>query len=78
MRVITVEELANNLDYYLTMSNIEDIYVIKNNKIISVLVNPDYRNQRDVIEFAKSLPEIDPNFDYDKTIKEETLKRCGL
>lgn len=78
MRIITVEELANNLDYYLTLSNIEDIYVIKNKKIISVLVNPDYRNQRDVIEFAESLPEIDPNFDYDKTIKEEILKRCGL
>ena len=78
MRTITVEELANNLDYYLTLSNIEDIYVIKNNKIISVLVNPDYRNQRDVIEFTEPLPEIDPNFDYDKAIKEEILKRCEL
>lgn len=78
MRTIAVEELANNLDHYLTLSNIEDIYVIKNKKIISVLVNPDYRNQRDVIEFAESLPEIDPNFDYDTAIKEEILKRCGL
>ena len=40
MRYITATELRKNLGRYMEMSSEEDIYVTKNNKVITVLTSP--------------------------------------
>lgn len=40
MRYITATELRKNLGRYMEMSNDEDIFVTKNNKVITVLTSP--------------------------------------
>ena len=40
MCYVTATELKKNLSYYLEKSMNEDVYITKNNKVISVLINP--------------------------------------
>ena len=40
MCYITATELKKNLGHYLELSNQEDIFVTKNNKVITVLTSP--------------------------------------
>ena len=40
MCYVTATELKKNLSYYLEKSMNEDVYITKNNKVISVLTNP--------------------------------------
>ena len=75
---ITVDELQNKLDYYLKLSNQEHIYITKDNKVISVLIGPKAMAMIEFLDFPNKLPEIDPDFDYNKAIEEEILKRCGF
>ena len=49
MVTITVEEFASNIDKYLKLSKIEDIYITDKGKIISKLTSP----HTDKIEKAK-------------------------
>ena len=51
MVTITVEEFASNIDKYLKLSKIEDIYITDKGKIISKLTSP----HTDKIEKAKKL-----------------------
>lgn len=37
---VTIEELQNDLDYYLEKSIEEDIEIIDNHKILAILTNP--------------------------------------
>ena len=43
MCYVTATELKNNLSYYLEKSKEEDIYITKNNRVISVLVSPQIK-----------------------------------
>ena len=40
MCYVSIEQLSENLDYYLEKSMQEDIYVTKDSDVISVLTNP--------------------------------------
>ena len=40
MKIVPFEKLQQNLDYYLLLCHKEDIYVVKDHKIVSRLVNP--------------------------------------
>ncbi|MCR5184820.1 MAG: hypothetical protein K6C32_01905 [Bacilli bacterium] len=40
MKRITIEELNENLDFYLEQSQYEDIYIVDGQRMISVLTNP--------------------------------------
>lgn len=78
MCYITATELKNNLSHYMELSQSEDVYVTKNNKVITVLTSVE-KNKLALIEstrgFLGSVPE-ETNFD--TIIKEEILKRCGF
>ena len=43
MCYVTATELKNNLSFYLEKSLEEDVYITKNGKVISVLVNPQMK-----------------------------------
>lgn len=69
--VITAAELKNNLDKYLLLSITDDIFIIKNGKIITKLTNPN----RDRIGTAKSLFGILPK---DADLKEVIEERLSM
>ena len=77
MRYITATELKSNLGKYLELSKTEDIYVTKNNAVITVLVNPkilafnEIKRMRDEVKVPKDV-------DLNKILEEEIMKRCGF
>ena len=56
MCYITATELKTNLSHYMELSNKEDVYVTKNNKIITVLVSPKTKAMREGIIQEGELP----------------------
>ncbi|MBQ7244496.1 MAG: type II toxin-antitoxin system Phd/YefM family antitoxin [Bacilli bacterium] len=40
MCYITATEFKNNLSHYMTLSSTEDVYVTKNNRVVTVLISP--------------------------------------
>ena len=77
MCYITATELKNNLSYYMELSKSEDIYVTKNNKVITVLTSVE-KNKLALIESTRGfLGTVDKDIDYDELLKEEIMKRCG-
>ena len=62
MCFVSITELKNNLSYYLEKSMDEDVYVTKNNRIISVLVNPQMKALLDAESIASEL-EIDKSIE---------------
>ena len=76
MCYVTATELKNNLSYYLEKSTKEDVYVTKNNKVISILINPKLKALYDLKMFVNSLPAPKENEKSDEDIiYEEILKR---
>ena len=77
MCYITATELKSNLGKYLELSKTEDIYVTKNNAVITVLVNPkilafnEIKRMRDEVKVPKDV-------DLNKILEEEIMKRCGF
>lgn len=75
---ITATELKNNLGHYLELSKVEDVYVTKNNKIISVLTNPDNKSFVDLDALMGKYNPKNEKIDYDKILEEEIFKKCGF
>ena len=78
MRQITATEFKNNLGHYLELSKSEDIYITKNNKVISVLTNP---NNKSLVDIDSLLGKYNPNneeIDYDAILKKAVLEKCGF
>ena len=76
MCYVTATELKNNLSYYLERSIIENIYITKNNKIISVLCNPQIKALNDLIEFIDNNNVMEAcDMTDEEIIAEEILKR---
>lgn len=67
---ITATELKVNLDKYLMLAEIEDIYITHNGKIVAKLTNP----YQDRVDVAKSLFGILPN---DLTLEEAREERLN-
>ena len=77
MRYITATELKTNLGKYLELSKEEDIYVTKNNVVITVLTNPQTKAFLDLVAFRDGL-NVDPDFDPNKALEEEIMSKCGF
>ena len=79
MCYVTATELKNNLSYYLEKSKEEDVFVTKNNQVISVLVNPHLRaldNLEAIIKNTEAKEDLRDK-DIKELIGEEILKKCG-
>ena len=76
MCYVTATELKNNLSYYLEKSCEEDVYITKNNKVISMLVNPELMALYRVRDLIDGL-EIDypKGKNDDDIIAEELIKK---
>lgn len=75
MCYVTATELKKNLSHYLERSLNEDVYVTKNNKIISVITNP---NMKSYFLFKQAVEEMDIHdngISDDQIIYEEIMKR---
>ena len=76
MCYVTATELKNNLSHYLELSANEDVYITKNNKVISVLMNPQLRALLDV---EKMIEETEIDYPVEKRdediITEELMKK---
>ena len=79
MCYVTATDLKNNLSFYLEKSLNEDVYITKNNKVISVLMNPQMRALLDSRRMIEDL-EIDNTITMsDREIIEEAIeKRWGF
>ena len=75
---ITATEFKKNLGHYMELSNIEDIYVTKNDKVITVLMNPDKASLVLIEELSGCFKTTDKNVDFDEILKKEIFKRCGF
>ena len=78
MCYITATELKNNLCHYMELSKSEDVYVTKNNKVITVLTNPREKAFERFFELKNQIPKKYKNADYDELLKEAILKKCGF
>ena len=74
MCVITVTELENNLSFYLKKSKTEDIYITKNDEIISVLISPKKKAYLESIELIESLSIDKSIIMTDKEIIEDAIE----
>lgn len=67
---ITATELKINLSKYLMLAETEDIYIMRNGKVVAKLTNP----YQDRVDIAKSLFGILPN---DMTLEEAKEERLN-
>ena len=81
MCYVTATELKNNLSYYLEKSKEEEVYITKNNKVISVLINPQLKALYEFDQMARELniqlSEEDQKKSYKELIGECIEEKCG-
>ena len=75
MCYVTATELKNNLSYYLEKSLEEDVYITKNKRVISVLINPHYKAFLELSKIVEDLDIPESNKTDEEIICEEILKR---
>lgn len=75
---VTSTELKNNLSYYIELSNKEDVYITKNNKVVSILTSPRDKSFNDFLKLEGCLKKYDNGKDYNDIIGEEILSKCGF
>ena len=76
MCYITATQLKNNLSYYMELSNSEDVYVTKNNSVITVLTSPRQRALKQILKYKGILKDIDlKGKSYKDIVIEEIEKR---
>lgn len=75
MRYVTSTELKNNLSYYLELSNTEDVFVTKNNNVISVITNADTHRMNLVKKIRGAFGTFDQDIDYKKLIADEVVDK---
>lgn len=74
MCYVTATELKKNLSFYLEKSMNEDVYITKNNKVISVLMNPQMKAFLESEKLLETL-QIDKDVKMsDKEIIEEAIE----
>ena len=76
MCYITATELKTNLGHYLELSKTEDVYITKNNKVISVLSNADNHKMTIIENMHGEFGSVSADTNYDEILKKEILKRC--
>ena len=72
---ITYTELKKKLDYYLNLSSNEDIFITKNNRVISILTNPADKSFYEFMKMGGCLKQYDDGRDYDDIIGDAIMER---
>ena len=75
MHYVTEQELQKNLDYYLELSAKEDVFITRNNKVVSVLVSPQDKGYFDFMKLEGCLSKYDDGTNYEEMIADEILKK---
>ena len=75
MKHITLKEFENNLDYYLELSKEDDVCVMNNDDIVTVLINPEKQKLLQINELVGSLGKVDDNIDYKKVLEETVIDK---
>ena len=70
MKYITVKQLENNLSHYLELSKKEDVYVMENDEIITVLTSPDKQRLLLINDLAGSLGKVKEDVNYNELLSE--------
>ena len=78
MCYVNATEFKRNLSHYMALSEKEDVYVTKNNKVITVLVNPQDKALSDFLSFHRELGKNKIDESYDDILFQEIKTRCGL
>lgn len=73
---VSVSEFRKNLLLYLNKSKNEDIYITRNNKIISVLCDPQTKAIDDFLALRGCLKEYDDGRPYDELLSEAIEEKC--
>ena len=78
MCYVTATELKKNLSYYLEKSKEEDVYITKNRRVISVLMNPQLKALYETERMLKDLdvPEEAKKKSYKELIGEAIAEKC--
>lgn len=74
MCYITATELKENLSKYLELSQTEDVYVTKNNKVITKLTNPKKDSLQRLLALKGVLGEMPKNKTYKDVIGEAIIE----
>ena len=77
MCYITATEFKNHLGHYMELSFTEDVYVTKNNKVITVLTNPERIAMYSFEKMFGALAPYDEGQSYEDLIGEAILERNG-
>ena len=64
MCCVSITEFRKKFDYYLEKSKTEDVYITKNNKVISILVNPQMKAY---LELRATIEQLDIDKSIDLT-----------
>lgn len=76
MCYVTATEFKNNMKYYMELSNKENVYITKNGKTLTVLVNPKMVALNDFLKLAGTIDaEVFEGKDYNEIIGEEIIER---
>ena len=74
MCYITATELKQNLSHYMMLSQTEDVYVMKNNKVVTVLTSPTARGIKELRSLRGFIPLDNPNISDDELLAEAILE----
>ena len=74
---ISITEFRRKMSYYLSLSETEDILIMKNNKEIAALSNPHKHAFYEFLSFADSLPTSDNSKSYEELLEEALLEKNG-
>ena len=76
--MVTSTELKKNLSHYLEISANEDVYVTKNNKVISIITSPRDKNFAEFLKLRGCLADKDSGENYKDMIGQEIVEKCGF
>ena len=72
---VSVTEFRKNLSFYLKKSENEDIFITRNNEIISVLCNPETKAIDSLLALRGCLKEYDDGRPYEELLAEAIDER---
>ena len=78
MRSVNVTEFRKNIFRYIELCASEDVQVTNNGVVVAVLSNPDKSYYQSLIKLCGCLKENDTGEDYDQSIGEEIMEKCGF
>ena len=75
MKTIDIHDFEKNLDYYLELSNEEDILVTDGNKELTVLTSPSKIGLANLLSCYGIMAKYDDGRDYREVLTDELVKK---